>query len=750
MIGTLIYYGLYPLTKLITKVSELWCKSYPAFINGKEVWDGAGAPFRRLNEQQIALLDPWPSTESQSPESPEPTHDETATLDPLKSSSLVDIRDVVGKVEMEQGELLEDPTLGLHANVADTERFKQKKASSVMEKEHGDQPEARKAVGVPSGEEDHGISCAEMEVASMVEREMLSTIEWASKQTGSESGFYYHEETKTDEGKITREAVSQPTLPAEAMVDSNDHPQKPCGFEMNQDSRSEGQESTDSRVFDLSALLEDNHTQAAHCIPQLPSAPTGWHFPVGIGLSETVHCPSVQFPAMSYYPAFQETNNFQVMWRLWEDLSNASHLSPATQASCENYCSTFDFSVMTYNILAQDLLEANSELYGHCSEDVLAWDSRFPNILKELQTWEPDIICLQEVQENHFLEQIHPALIEMGYNCIYKRRTGTKTDGCAVCYRGERFVQLSVSLLEFRRHDCELLDRDNVGIVLLLQPIVQCGRALDFSPICVANTHLLFNPRRGDVKLAQLAMMLAEVDSVVKKCKVNGRECEVILCGDLNSIPNMPLYQLIVTGQLYYHGLPAWMVSGQEDLSYKVHHRRLYAPLWPSSLGISDSCQYSAVCDSHPKASEKLQYSHDFLWQLRYCQAACVRPQDLELIPGVTDNTPNPEEKQPCAYRFRNTISHELNLSSVYSPNLADTGRCAVTTLHSEGGAMVDYIFYSPRRVGSGDHEGMEKGLKLLGRLALLSEVDLWSLSGLPNEMFPSDHLSLLAKFQLC
>lgn len=43
-----------------------------------------------------------------------------------------------------------------------------------------------------------------------------------------------------------------------------------------------------------------------------------------------------------------------------------------------------------------------------------------------------------------------------------------------------------------------------------------------------------------------------------------------------------------------------------------------------------------------------------------------------------------------------------------------------------------------------------EKGLKLLGRLALLSEADLWSLNGLPNEIFPSDHLSLLAKFQLC
>lgn len=34
------------------------------------------------------------------------------------------------------------------------------------------------------------------------------------------------------------------------------------------------------------------------------------------------------------------------------------------------------------------------------------------------------------------------------------------------------------------------------------------------------------------------------------------------------------------------------------------------------------------------------QYSHDFLLQLRSCAASCVRPLDLELIPGVTCNTP--------------------------------------------------------------------------------------------------------------
>lgn len=40
-------------------------------------------------------------------------------------------------------------------------------------------------------------------------------------------------------------------------------------------------------------------------------------------------------------------------------------------------------------------------------------------------------------------------------------------------------------------------------------------------------------------------------------------------------------------------------------------------------------------------------------------------------------------------------------------------------------------------------------GLKLLARLSLLTEQDLWTVNGLPNENNSSDHLPLLAKFRL-
>lgn len=67
----------------------------------------------------------------------------------------------------------------------------------------------------------------------------------------------------------------------------------------------------------------------------------------------------------------------------------------------------------------------------------------------------------------------------------------------------------------------------------------------------------------------------------------------------------------------------------------------------------------------------------------------------------------------------------------------------AVAALH--GFATVDDLLVLAVS-SAGD---LSAGLKLIGSLSLLSEDVLWSLKGLPNHMFPSDHLSLLAKFRL-
>ncbi|XP_009077152.1 PREDICTED: protein angel homolog 1, partial [Acanthisitta chloris] len=465
--------------------------------------------------------------------------------------------------------------------------------------------------------------------------------------------------------------------------------------------------------------------------------------------------------AVPFYPVPAEVPYHEILWRDWEDLS----VQPCVLEQVSKNTPLFEFRVMSYNILAQDLVEQGLDLYVHCHPDILNWNYRLPNLLQEIQHWDPDVLCLQEVQENHYWEQLEPTFKEMGFACFYKRRTGTKTDGCAVCYKQSRFQLISLSPIEYFRPGLDVLNRDNVGLVLLLQPVLPEG--LDpkaVSPLCVANTHVLFNPRRGDIKLAQVALLLAEIDKMARTTE--GSYCPVILCGDLNSVPDSPLYKFIRNGELSYHGMPAWKVSGQEDFSQQLYSRKLLAPLWPSSLGVTDKCQYVNLCQ--PKKLGRREYSRDFLLQFRFCDIACERPPELVLLEGVTDAKPDrPADwplpaatvkdpgPQPFIPRCSGIIQHGLNLTSVYSHFLPQRGRPEVTTMPMGLGATVDYIFYSAEPV---ENRGGECGsrrlykdgaLKLLGRLSLLSEDVLLMANGLPNPFCSSDHLCLLASFGL-
>lgn len=76
------------------------------------------------------------------------------------------------------------------------------------------------------------------------------------------------------------------------------------------------------------------------------------------------------------------------MWRVWDESAAAaeSTLVPLTVTN-----TWMDFTVMSYNILAQDLLQAHEELYSHCPLEVLEWNYRCSLLLKEIQKWSPDV-----------------------------------------------------------------------------------------------------------------------------------------------------------------------------------------------------------------------------------------------------------------------------------------------------------------------------------------------------------------------
>ena len=96
----------------------------------------------------------------------------------------------------------------------------------------------------------------------------------------------------------------------------------------------------------------------------------------------------------------------------------------------------------------------------------MAWHYRKRNLLKELLTHKPDIMCLQEVQSDHFSEFLQPELTKAGYMGIYKKKTteiftgsAYTIDGCATFFRQERFHLVKKYEVEFNKAAISLADQ---------------------------------------------------------------------------------------------------------------------------------------------------------------------------------------------------------------------------------------------------------------------------------------------------
>lgn len=125
---------------------------------------------------------------------------------------------------------------------------------------------------------------------------------------------------------------------------------------------------------------------------------------------------------------------------------------------------TWSLRVMSYNILADELAMMHSaELYPRTPFRLLSWQHRWPLIRKEIKTWRPDVLCLQEV--DHY-SQIREALSALGYEGAYVKRTGGRNDGCATFWRTSRVEAEHVQPLYYNDYNL----KDNVALMVMLRP----------------------------------------------------------------------------------------------------------------------------------------------------------------------------------------------------------------------------------------------------------------------------------------
>lgn len=223
------------------------------------------------------------------------------------------------------------------------------------------------------------------------------------------------------------------------------------------------------------------------------------------------------------------------------------------------------FTVLSYNILAD--VYATNEAYSYCPPWSLSWPYRRQNLLREIVGYRADIVCLQEVQSDHFSEFFEPELDKHGYEGLYKRKTSEVSqtfDGCATFFRRDRFLHVKKYEVEFNKAAQSLTEavvpgaqkksalnrliKDNVALIAVLEaksnqqgPDSHGKRQL----LCVANTHVNVHQELKDVKLWQVHTLLKGLEKIAASADI-----PMLVCGDFNSVPGSAPHSLLAMGKV--------------------------------------------------------------------------------------------------------------------------------------------------------------------------------------------------------
>ncbi|XP_015180128.1 PREDICTED: protein angel isoform X2 [Polistes dominula] len=383
----------------------------------------------------------------------------------------------------------------------------------------------------------------------------------------------------------------------------------------------------------------------------------------------------------------------------------------------------FVFRLLSFNILAQNLLEENYYLYKRHDRDALSWEVRKPLLLKEILGAHADIICLQEMQEDHLNEFVKP-FKELGYKYLYKKRTNDKRDGLLLLYHSDQFNLIDYVKVEYYQPGIELLNRDNVGIVAKLS-----FRDSPNTQIVIATTHLLFNPRRNDIRLAQTQLLFTEIERIafIENTESGPKYLPIIFSGDFNLRPYTGVYKFITEGSFEYYG------KGQN--LEPTNFRPLSYILIPPRLRITDNCQYfhlvikrlrENINDNKKTKDSKCDDKQDEMYGIAVFNqtgfdAKKNEPQTIEIT------------KDDCIKFSSGKLTHPFNLRSVYKH--ADAHGNEEVTTNQGRWITVDYIFYS-------DLEPVNiYTLPTLEKCTILPTI--------PNFAVGSDHLCLGATFKI-
>lgn len=394
---------------------------------------------------------------------------------------------------------------------------------------------------------------------------------------------------------------------------------------------------------------------------------------------------------------------------------------------------------VSYNVLSQIQLDKHTFIYADVKDQTCkSWAHR-KNLLKAqferfIKNDDVDIFCLQEIDDDQVIHFYQPLFEKFGYNILYQRKTtGSKRDpsppdGLALVYKNSRFDLQMEEKVEYL-YDYQTtnipslkLSYPNIGLVakLLCKTTNQT--------VIFATTHLTFNPHRGEVKLAQLALLMSRLQALKEI-----DNSPVVITGDMNSAPRGELIsRFLATGNFKYLEKRTSEISGQ--FAYHSNLKTIPCPPLPKELGI-DYRDSSIWCEEKERDlyrfKEQQRKKEDELKELARKGGIQFIPNTLELSRDSMDD----EFVSPFDVGVVGYIGHKFSLYSPYLKKMFLEENKKFSTFFETEKLQVDHIFVS-------------KNMRV-NQFLSLPDAKSENRSSLLCRDFPSDHYPIGVNFNL-
>lgn len=417
--------------------------------------------------------------------------------------------------------------------------------------------------------------------------------------------------------------------------------------------------------------------------------------------------------------------------------ARSRHLAPPAPVAAPG------FRVMSYNILADQYAGtayAQKVLFNYCPSKLLDNNYRRQLVLEEVLAYQPDVLCLQEVDDKVFSDYLEPHLKRNGFEGRYTNKQGRVREGAAMFWRASRFRlagsrDLSMrdvfrrplspphhqfdEMLEGSPHLAEALQKvTTIAQISLLLPVEgppphcdqqqqqpqECAAVAQCPPLVVVNTHLFFHPFAPHIRSMHTAAMLEEAAAAIQEWTSTGSlQAELaarppptpLFVGDLNSDLN----------------------SGIPGVVELLRSGRLAADHWDWKDG-----------SAFRWGKEEGDYAADQQEQEQQQQGAKGGPSSpLPLRDGHDFDPPAASPTAPL--ESPSSEAHGVDLVSPFMLSSADDLATPYTNYTSGYKALLDYVWHDPQVLAVSRQLPCPPE-QLLGGFV-------------PSPRFPSDHLAV-------